>query len=101
MHDGVLHIDGGGCLDVDGPDGPATYIVRPEALDLDDDGTLRARVAEATYAGTFVRVVLRHADHRLEAHVATGTRVAVGDDVGLRAARIWRLPRELPVRAAS
>jgi putative spermidine/putrescine transport system ATP-binding protein len=94
VRDGVLHVDGGGCAEVGAPDGPAGFVIRPEAVGLDGDGQLRAEVVEAAYAGTFVRVGLRHATQRLEAHVPLGTHVAVGESVGLRLPRerLWRLP---------
>jgi ABC-type Fe3+/spermidine/putrescine transport system ATPase subunit len=60
---GLVHLDGGGCIEVaEGRDGPATYVPRPEAVCLEDEGPLRAEVVEATYAGTFVRVALRRAN---------------------------------------
>jgi putative spermidine/putrescine transport system ATP-binding protein len=94
VRSGRLHLDGGGIIDVDGTDGPATYVIRPEALRLDDEGTLRARITEATYAGAFVRVLLRHGAQRLEAHVPPATAVAPGADVSLQLPpdRLWRLP---------
>jgi len=105
VRDGRLHVDGGGCVDVGGPDGPASYVIRPEALGLDRDGGLRAEVTEATYAGTFVRVILRHGHQRLEAHIPLGTTVAVGEQAGLRLPvdRLWRLPAdgERPVSTGS
>lgn len=62
-------------------------------------------MTEATYAGTFVRVILRHRHQRLEAHIPLGTMVAVGEDAGLRlpADRLWRLPAdgERPVSTGS
>jgi ABC-type sulfate/molybdate transport systems ATPase subunit len=102
---GLLHLDGGGCVEVAGRDGPATYVVRPESVALEDEGPLRAEVVEATYVGTFVRVVLRRATQRLEAHVPLGSAVTPGIEVGLRlpADRLWRLPEddERPVGAGS
>jgi len=102
---GLLHLDGGGRVEVAGEDGAATYVIRPEAVGLDDAEALHAEVVEATYAGTFVRVVLRRTAQRLEAHVPLGTPVTVGTTVGLRlpAARLWRLPEddERPVGAES
>jgi ABC-type Fe3+/spermidine/putrescine transport system ATPase subunit len=103
VRDRVLQLDGGGRVPVEGPDGPAAYVVRPEAVRLDDHGPLRAEVTAATYAGTFVRLELRHEHQRLEAHLPPGMPVAVGEPVGLSfpADRLWRLPSdgEEPVRA--
>ncbi len=102
---GLLHVDHGGCVEVAGHDGPAAYVIRPESVGLDDDRGLAAEVAEATYAGTFVRVVLHRATQRLEAHVPLGTAVTPGAQVRLRlpADRLWRLPEddERPVGAES
>ena len=102
---GWLQVDGGGHVEVAGEDGPATYVIRPEAIGLEEDGSLRAEVAEATYVGTFVRVVLRRCSQRLEAHVPLGTAVAPGTEVALRlpSERLWRLPDddERPVSAGS
>ncbi len=101
---GLLHVDGGGCVAVDGPDGLATYIIRPEAVRLDDEGGFGARVTEAAYAGTFVRLTLIRGRQRLEAHLPAGTTVAFGEEVGLcfPADRLWRLPDdEAPVSAGS
>ncbi len=94
VRDGALHLDDGAEIRVDGRDGAASYVIRPEALELADDGPLRARVVEAVYAGAFVRLVLQRGDQRLEAHVTPGTAVAVGEEVTLHAPaeRLWRLP---------
>ena len=105
VRDGRLNLDSGACVGVDGPDGPASYVIRPEALALDDDGPLRARVVGASFAGTFMRVILRHGGQRLEAHVPPGSTVAVGAELGLRlpSDRLWRLAGDgdVPVGAGS
>ena len=95
---GMLELDDATAIPVAGPDGPAVCVVRPEAIALDDDGPLRAEVLEATYAGAHVRLALRRGDVRLVAHVAPGTQVRVGSEVGLRldADRLWRMPEEDP-----
>ena len=62
-------------------------MIRPEAVSLGEDGPLRAEVIEATYAGTFVRVTLRHGQQRLEAHIPLGTSLTVGEEVALQPAR--------------
>jgi putative spermidine/putrescine transport system ATP-binding protein len=92
--DGLLHLPDGTTIPVDGADGPAAYVVRPEALRISDDGPLRAHVTEAVYAGTFVRVSLQRGDQRIEVLVPLGTRISPGEDVGVEtpAERLWRLP---------
>ena len=54
----------GGCLElagtqipVPGPDGPATFAIRPEHVQLAPRAALVATVVEAVYAGTHVRLV--------------------------------------------
>jgi len=107
VRDGLLHLDGGGAVPVAGADGRATCVIRPEAVAvvLGEAGALRAEVVEAVYAGTHVRLLLRRSGQRLVAHVAPGTPVAVGSEVGveLPPERLWRLPsdEERPVSAAS
>lgn len=94
VRDGLLHLDVDSALPVDGPDGPACYVIRPEALRIAPDGPLEATVIEAVYAGTFVRLALQRGEQRLEAHVPPGTPVVPGEDVRLDAPqeRFWRLP---------
>jgi ABC-type Fe3+/spermidine/putrescine transport system ATPase subunit len=98
--DGLLHLPDGAGVPVDGADGPAAYVIRPEALEISDDGPLRALVIEAVYAGTFLRVALRRGDQRIEVHVPLGTPVSPGDEVGVRAPveRLWRLPENAEER---
>ena len=93
---GLLQLDDGAVLPVAGPDGPATCVIRPEAVSVDEAGPLRAEVVEAIYAGTHVRLVLRRGDLRITAHVAPGTQVGVGSEIGLDlpADRLWRIPNE-------
>jgi ABC-type Fe3+/spermidine/putrescine transport system ATPase subunit len=97
---GLLHLPDGAAIAADGPDGPAAYVIRPEALEISHDGPLRALVTEAVYAGTFVRVSLRRGDQRLEVHVQPGTHLAPGDEVGVRTPveRLWRLPENAEER---
>jgi len=96
VRDGLLTLDGGGTLAVDGPDGPGAFVIRPEAVAIEPGAAFRAQVTEATYAGTFVRLALRHGGLRLLAHVPPGTQVAPGAQVGLDLPRerLWRLPGE-------
>jgi putative spermidine/putrescine transport system ATP-binding protein len=96
VRDGRLQLADGAALPVDGPDGPATYVIRPEALRVAPGGPIRAQVIEAVYAGTFVRVALRRGAQRLEVHVPPGTPLSPGEDVELDALRerLWRFPDE-------
>ena len=93
---GMLALDEATAIPVGGPDGPATCVIRPEAISLDAAGPLRAEVVEATYAGAHVRLVLRRGELRIVAHVAPGTEVGVGSEVGLclPTDRVWRIPDE-------
>ena len=43
VRDGVLRVDGGGEIDVDGADGEASYVIRPEAVGLGEDGPAACR----------------------------------------------------------
>jgi ABC-type Fe3+/spermidine/putrescine transport system ATPase subunit len=98
--EGLLQLTDGTRIAVDGADGPAAYVIRPEALEISDDGPLRAQVIEAVYAGTFIRVSLRRGERRMEMHVPLGTPVVAGDEVNVRAPseRLWRLPDAAPQR---
>jgi putative spermidine/putrescine transport system ATP-binding protein len=81
-------------LPAPGPDGPATLAIRPDHVELAQDGPLRATVTEAVYTGAHVRLVALRGDHRLEAHVAPAQAPRAGDEVALElpAQRLWRLP---------
>jgi hypothetical protein len=81
-------------LPAPGPDGPATLAIRPDHVELAQDGPLRATVTEAVYTGAHVRLVALRGDHRLEAHVAPAQAPQAGDEVAreLPAQRLWRLP---------
>ncbi len=83
-------------------DGDATLAIRPEHVRLAPDGRLRAVVAETTYAGTYVRVVLDAAGRRIEAHVPPGEAPAAGQTVGvvLPAEHLWRIPTSAPTPSA-
>jgi ABC-type Fe3+/spermidine/putrescine transport system ATPase subunit len=83
---------------VDGPDGPATFTIRPEHVVICDSGPLAATVVEAVYAGTHVRLTLRTGGQRLEAHALGGAAPAAGDVVGVELPldRLWRLPVTAP-----
>ncbi len=90
---GRLRLDDGTCLAVDGADGDATYVIRPERVRI-GAGHLRAEILAAVYAGTHVRVTLRLGAQLLTAHVPPGTAVAPGAVVAVEAPRdaLWRLP---------
>ena len=85
---------GGVALSAPGPDGPATLAIRPDHIELAQDGPLRATVTEAVYTGAHVRLVLLRGDHRLEAHVAPALAPPAGTEVtlDLPAQALWRLP---------
>jgi len=106
VRDGRLPV-GGAELPVPGPDGPATFTIRPEHVTVGDTGPLPATVVEAVYAGTHVRLTLQAGEQRLEAHVAGGEAPPAGARVGveLPRERLWRIPATtpapgLPARAA-
>ena len=94
VREGQLELDGGGSLPVAGPDGPAAFVIRPEAMAIEPDAAFRAEVTETSYAGTYVRLGLRRGEQRLVMHVPPGTRIAAGTEVGLDLPRdrLWRLP---------
>ena len=93
VRNGMLDF-GGPPVPVDGPDGAATFVIRPEAILLDPAGVVRAQVTEATYAGTYVRLALRIGEREYEARVPAGTAVAVGEEVAIELPKdaLWRLP---------
>lgn len=81
-------------LPVEGPDGSATVVIRPEHVMVTDDATLRGTVVEAIYAGTHVRLTIACGAQCIEAHAPTGCAPCAGADVGLDLPRerLWRLP---------
>jgi ABC-type Fe3+/spermidine/putrescine transport system ATPase subunit len=101
VRDGRLDVAAAG-VPVPGPDGPATFGIRPEHVVLGDHAPLTATVVEAVYAGTHVRLVLRAGEQRLEVHAAGGEVPAAGARVRveLPRARLWRLPAIAPAPAA-
>ena len=76
-------------------DGQATYVIRPEAVQVGASGPIRAVVTAATFSGTYVRLALQAGDREYEAHVPAGTLVAVGEEVGVTFPddALWRLPQ--------
>ncbi|UTI64338.1 ABC transporter ATP-binding protein [Paraconexibacter antarcticus] len=76
------------------PDGDATLAIRPEHVVLADEGELRGRVIETTYAGDHVRVIVDCDGRSITAHVAPHETPRVGDEVGivLPGERLWRVP---------
>lgn len=81
---------------VEGPDGSATFTIRPERITLDEAAALRLTVTESTYLGTTVRLVLRGDTTTLEARVAPGQAPAAGEQVGIELplADLWRIPTD-------
>ncbi len=92
VRDGRLAVAGHG-LRVSGPDGAATFAIRPEHVVLDGGG-LRATVVEAVYAGTYVRLTLRVGEQRLIAHALPDRAPSAGAEVEVQlpVERLWRLP---------
>ncbi len=95
VRDGRLSV-GELSLPAPGDDGVATFAIRPEAIAIDDDAPYRAKVVDAVYAGSHVRLTLRRGNQRLEAHVAPDGSPVVGEEVGIAfpPERLWRLPGE-------
>ena len=85
---------GGATIEVPGPDGQATFTIRPERVRLDPASPLRLQVAAASYAGTHVRLELRAPGLALDAHVPPATVPRVGELLGvaLPLHDLWRLP---------
>jgi len=95
--DGLLSL-AGARIAVDAPDGIAEYTIRPEHVIVDPDGALRARVAEARYAGSYTWLLLAAPGLELVAHVAHDAAPRVGSWVGvsLPAEHLWRFPGSTP-----
>ncbi len=93
VEDGVLSV-AGARIAVDAPDGPGAFTIRPEHVVLNPDGALRARVAEARYAGSYTWLLLAAPGLELVAHVANDTAPSVGRWVGvsLPTEHLWRFP---------
>ncbi len=93
VENGLLSV-GGARIPVLGPDGPATFTIRPERVTLGDDANLAMTVVDATYLGTAVRLTLAGAGLSLEARVPPGTAPAAGETIGvaLPAEGLWRIP---------
>jgi len=83
---------------VPGPDGPATFTIRPEHVVLCDSAPLAATVVEAVYAGTHVRLALQAGSQRLQAHAVGGDAPPAGARIAveLPVDRLWRLPATAP-----
>lgn len=90
--DGRLRI-GQADLPVPGPDGPATFTIRPERVRLGEDGALGGRVVETSYQGDHVRVRIDIDGTRVDARAEVDAAPPVGELVGidLRAADLWRV----------
>ncbi len=88
-------------LDVAGPDGPATFTIRPERIVLDESASLRMTVHASAFLGAAVRLRLEREGLALEAHVTPPTAPAAGATVGVELPRadLWRFPGEEPTDA--
>ena len=90
---GWIALEAGARLEASGPDGPATVVVRPEALRLAHNGlaadvTLDGTLADAIFLGSFVkyvvtlangqRVTAHSADMSLRRQMAVGRPVRIG-----------------------
>lgn len=80
-------------LAVPGPDGPATFTIRPERVRLGEDGALRGRVVETSYQGDHVRVRLDVDGTGVDARVDVGAAPPLGEVAGidLPVEDLWRL----------
>lgn len=73
----------------------AVWAIRPEHVVI-GSGPHQARITDATYRGTQVRLILDWEGQEIEALVDPGAAAAAGDvvDVTLPPDRLWRLPAE-------
>jgi hypothetical protein len=90
-----------GCLElagtqipVPGPDGPATFAIRPEHVEVAPRAALVATVVEALFAGTHVRLVAMAGEQRIEVHTTVDQLPPVGSTTGIELPirRLWRVP---------
>jgi hypothetical protein len=81
--DGLLRV-GDVEVPVQGADGEAAFVIRPERLLIDERSPLRAEVREAAYMGSYVRLLLHRGALVLEAHVASDEVPPVGAVVGVK-----------------
>lgn len=90
--DGLLRV-GDVQVPVQGADGEAAFVIRPERLRISEGSPLRAEVREAAYMGSHVRLLLRRDGLVLEAHVASDEVPPVGAVVGVELPEdyLWRL----------
>lgn len=86
----------GTTIPVDGPDGTATFVIRPQHIRFVVDGaaTVRGRVAALRYLGTHDRVEVAVGDTTLVVETPPGSAPPVDQDVGLLLPpeRLWRIP---------
>ncbi|MGI9658325.1 MAG: ABC transporter ATP-binding protein [Gaiellaceae bacterium] len=89
---------GNAAVEVHGPDGPATFTIRPERVVIDSSARLRLTVTDSTYLGTTVRLQLEGEGLSLEARVVPGHAPAAGESVGveLPTSALWRIPSDEP-----
>lgn len=101
VRDGELDL-GGVRLPVSGPDGLATFVIRPQHVQLDGASPLRATVISRSYLGTSDRLQIELSGVELEATLAPGTTPPPGTDVGvvLPPERLWRVADESPLATA-
>lgn len=100
VSDGRLPV-GEAALPVPGPDGPATFTIRPERVHLGGTGPLRLRATETVYQGGHVRVHLEGPGLLLEAHTDVGEAPQAGEVVcvELPPGALWRFPEDDPDNA--
>jgi len=93
VRDGCLELAGRD-VPVPGPDGPATFAIRPEHVELAPGAPLVATVVDAVYAGTHVRLLVAAGEHRIEVHTTAEGLPPAGSEIGveLPLGRLWRLP---------
>ncbi|MBA3736228.1 MAG: ABC transporter ATP-binding protein [Actinobacteria bacterium] len=89
---GLLQV-GDLALPVEGADGEAAFVIRPERIRIREQGSLRAEVREAAYLGSHVRLKLHCNQLVLEAHVPSDEAPSVGMEVGVELPEeyLWRL----------
>src|SRR5262249_26722085 len=87
---GMVTLGAGACFAADGPDGPVTAMVRPEAIRLGGEaapGELRlmGQVEDAIFLGTHVKYeILLAGGERMRMHgPADGLRAVPGDSIAL------------------
>ena len=80
LNDAVIDIP----KSIDGANGPLSLGVRPEHIYLDDTAEYRGRVVATEYLGTTQIVTIETPNGVLKARIASGDKIAVGQQTGLR-----------------